>query len=46
MRMLWWGFPKPSGPGLPRPGGKHGYRGNREKLYETVQNLSKIQIIF
>ncbi len=32
------GFPKPPGPGLPR--------GNREKLYKTVQNLSKIQIIF
>ena len=35
-------FPKPPGVGLPRPGGKHGNRSNREKPYETVQNLSKI----
>lgn len=35
------GFPKLPGPGLPVSGGKHGYRGNREKSYKTVQNLSK-----
>lgn len=38
------GFPKPPGPRLPRPGGKHGYHGNRDKPCKIYQKFKKNKI--
>ncbi len=45
-----WGFLKPPGPRLPRPGGEHGYRAvpvkNRTKPYKIYQNLNYFLNLF